>query len=107
MKNVPDQLLQRNEAYAQHHEPLAPLPTLNTIVISCVDARIDPAHILGLAPGEAVVLRNAGGRVTDAVLQDIALLIANKWEMTPRLGQGLFTMYGVYFLSLIVVAVIG
>ena len=37
----------------------------------------------------------------------IALLVANKWEMTPRLGQGLFAMYGVYFLSLIVVAVIG
>lgn len=87
MKNVPDQLLQRNEAYAQHHEPLAPLPTLNTIVISCVDARIDPAHILGLAPGEAVVLRNAGGRVTDAVLQDIALLIAMASRAMPRPAQ--------------------
>ena len=76
MKNVPEQLLQRNEAYTQHHEARAPLPTLNTIVISCVDARIDPAHILGLAPGEAVVLRNAGGRITDAVIQDIALLVA-------------------------------
>lgn len=76
MTNIPQQLLQRNEAYARGHQPRPPLPLLNTIVLSCVDARIDPAHVLGLAPGEAVVLRNAGGRVTEAVEQDIALLIA-------------------------------
>mgnify|MGYP000742728118 CR=1 FL=1 len=76
MTAITNQLLSRNAAYAKTHQPRPPLPTLNTIVLSCVDARIDPAHILGLAPGEAVVLRNAGARVTDAVEQDIGLLIA-------------------------------
>ena len=76
MPNVTDTLLARNETYAAQHQARPPLPTLNTIVVSCVDARVDPAHILGLASGEAVVLRNAGGRVTEAVEQDIGLLIA-------------------------------
>lgn len=76
MSEAIDTLLDRNAAYAATHEARAPLPTLNTIVVSCTDARIDPAHILGVAPGEAVVLRNAGGRVTHAIEQDIALLVA-------------------------------
>ena len=37
----------------------------------------------------------------------IALLVANKWEMTARLGQGLLGLYGIYFVSLLVVAVVG
>lgn len=69
-------LLARNAAYAEAHEPRPPLPTLNTIVVTCTDARVDPAHILGLGAGEAVVLRNIGGRITEAVEQDIGILIA-------------------------------
>ncbi len=76
MTALTDQLIARNAEYAQTHQARPPLPTLNTIVVSCVDARVDPAHLLGLAPGEAVVLRNAGGRVTAEVEQDIGLLIA-------------------------------
>ncbi|MGH1345815.1 MAG: carbonic anhydrase [Nannocystales bacterium] len=76
MSDITDQLIARNANYARTHEPRAPLPTLNTIVVSCVDARVDPAHLLGLTSGEAVVLRNAGGRVTEAVEQDIGLLCA-------------------------------
>lgn len=76
MTALTDELLTRNADYAKTHRPRAPLPTLNTIVVSCVDARIDPAHILGLAPGEAVVLRNAGARVTEEIERDIALLVA-------------------------------
>lgn len=76
MTALTDELLSRNADYAKTHHPRAPLPTLNTIVVSCVDARIDPAHILGLAPGEAVVLRNAGARVTEEIERDIALLVA-------------------------------
>lgn len=84
MTALTDQLIARNAEYAKTHQARPPLPTLNTIVISCVDARVDPAHLLGLRPGEAVVLRNAGGRVTEEVEQDIALLIAMASKMLGR-----------------------
>lgn len=45
-----------------------------TVVLSCMDHRADPADFLALDPGEAVVMRNAGGRVTDAVIRDLAYL---------------------------------
>lgn len=76
MSRITDMLLARNETYAAAHEPRPPLPSLNTIVVSCTDARVDPAHVLGLAPGEAVVLRNAGGRVSEAIEREVGLLIA-------------------------------
>jgi carbonic anhydrase len=68
-------LLAHNEAFAREHTPLplAP-PTARLIVLTCLDHRIDPAAFLGLRPGEAPVLRNAGGRVTPAVIDDLAYL---------------------------------
>lgn len=56
---------------------LADLPlgaAQQTVVVCCMDHRVDPADFLGLAPGEAVVIRNVGGRVTDAVVRDLAYL---------------------------------
>lgn len=47
-------------------------PTRGLAVLTCMDARIDPAVALGLTTGEAHVLRNAGGRVTDDVLRSLA-----------------------------------
>ncbi|MGI9616510.1 MAG: carbonic anhydrase, partial [Acidimicrobiales bacterium] len=41
-----------------------------------VDSRVDPAHLLGLDPGDAVVMRNVGGRVTDEIIQHIKILHA-------------------------------
>lgn len=76
MSAVLDSLIARNSTYALGHTARPPLPTLNTIIVSCTDSRVDPAHILGIEPGEAVVLRNSGGRVTEAIEQDIGLLIA-------------------------------
>ena len=43
-------------------------------MLTCLDARVDPAHVLGLEPGDALVIRNAGGRVTPEVEHDIAIL---------------------------------
>jgi carbonic anhydrase len=43
-------------------------------VITCIDPRVDPAAILGLELGEAMVLRNVGGRVTPAVIHDVAFI---------------------------------
>jgi carbonic anhydrase len=68
-------LLERNEQFARGYTPvpLAP-PTAQVIVVTCLDHRIDPARILGLDLGDAPVIRNAGGRVTEAVINDIAFL---------------------------------
>ncbi len=43
-------------------------------MVTCLDPRTDPAAVLGLEPGDAAVVRNAGGRVTDRVLRDLAFI---------------------------------
>ncbi|MGH3988678.1 MAG: beta-class carbonic anhydrase [Pseudonocardiaceae bacterium] len=48
-------------------------PSLRIAVVSCMDARIDPVQLLGLRPGEAHVIRNAGGIVTDDVIRSLAV----------------------------------
>jgi carbonic anhydrase len=50
------------------------MPSLKTMIIGCVDPRVDPFDIFGLAPGEAPVIRNVGGRITPATLQTMAML---------------------------------
>jgi carbonic anhydrase len=52
---------------------LAGRPSLRIAVVACMDARIDPAQLLGLRPGEAHVIRNAGGVVTDDVIRSLAV----------------------------------
>jgi carbonic anhydrase len=68
-------LLERNEKFARTYAP-APLglPAAQVIVITCLDHRVDPAITLGLNLGDAPVLRNAGGRVTQPVIEEIAYL---------------------------------
>ena len=44
-------------------------------VLTCMDSRIDPLGMLGLKPGDAKILRNAGGRVTDDVLRTLVLAV--------------------------------
>jgi carbonic anhydrase len=69
-------LLERNDAFAKtgSHEQLTPMPKHQLIVLACMDQRVDPAHILGIELGDALVLRNAGGRVNDAVIRDITFV---------------------------------
>ncbi len=68
-------LIERNEQFARTYTP-APLglPAARVIVIACLDHRVDPAITLGLELGDAPVLRNAGGRVTQSVIEEIAYL---------------------------------
>jgi carbonic anhydrase len=68
-------LLDRNEQFARSYTaPALGLPAAQLIVVSCLDHRVDPAIVLGLRLGDAPVIRNAGGRVTPAVIEDIAFL---------------------------------
>jgi carbonic anhydrase len=68
-------LLERNEQFARTYTaPALGLPAAQMVVVSCLDHRVDPAIVLGLQLGDAPVIRNAGGRVTPAVIEDIAFL---------------------------------
>lgn len=72
-----DELLERNKAFARtdakNRVPAIPfVPNKQTFVITCIDPHVDPAHILGLELGDALVLRNGGGRITPAVIQDVS-----------------------------------
>jgi carbonic anhydrase len=73
MTQIPD-LLAANRGYAAARANVTdPRPSRRLAVITCMDARIDVFAVLGLHLGEAHVIRNAGGRVTDDVLRSLAL----------------------------------
>ena len=80
--NYLDHLLQGNREFAARQSaagtlmPSLPraLPNVKAIVIGCADMRVDPADILGLKAGEAVVMRNIGGRITPGLLEELGLL---------------------------------
>jgi carbonic anhydrase len=68
-------LLERNDQFARAYRPVPlGLPAARVMVLTCVDHRVDPAITLGLELGDAPVLRNAGGRVTESVIGEIAYL---------------------------------
>ena len=68
--------LERNRdfAAANGHEGAVVFPDLGLFVVTCLDPRVDPAHFLGLGLGDAVVVRNVGGRVTPEVINDVAFI---------------------------------
>jgi carbonic anhydrase len=69
------QLLSRNAEYAATFDlaALAAAPSLRVAIVTCMDARLDPARALGLEPGDAHVIRNAGGVVTDDVIRSLSI----------------------------------
>jgi carbonic anhydrase len=71
-----DTLLERNRSFAQRFKggDLNIRPRMSTILLTCLDARLDPAHLFGLGLGDAFVIRNAGGRITPGVTIDLAVL---------------------------------
>ena len=76
-------LVTANTAYAADFAlaELAAPPRRNLAVVTCMDCRIDPLAILGLEPGDAHVLRNAGARVTTDVLRSLVKSV-NQLEVT-------------------------
>src|ERR1700728_2106264 len=72
-------MLERNKDFAASQsaarEPMPrALPNVKAIIIGCADMRVDPAHVLGIKPGEAVVLRNIGGRITPGMREQVRFL---------------------------------
>ena len=68
--------LERNRAFAAAggQEGAVVFPAMGLFVITCLDPRVDPAHILGLDLSDAIVVRNVGGRVTPEVINDVAFI---------------------------------
>jgi carbonic anhydrase len=70
-----DTLLAANEVYAdsfsQGHLPMP--PARRVAIVTCMDARLDPARFLGLEPGDAHVIRNAGGLVTEDAIRSLVI----------------------------------
>jgi carbonic anhydrase len=75
MANI-DTALERNRAFAAAggHIGAVVFPALRLFVITCLDPRVDPAHVLGLGLSDAIVVRNVGGRVTPEVINDVAFI---------------------------------
>lgn len=71
---VTDEYLANNAKYAETFTGPLPLPpSRHVAVVACMDARLDVYRILGLADGEAHVIRNAGGVVTDDEIRSLAI----------------------------------
>jgi carbonic anhydrase len=75
MTSVTDSLLDNNAAYASDFDKgdLTLPPARKLAVLACMDARLDPAKVLGLDEGDAHVIRNAGGVVSDDALRSLAI----------------------------------
>ncbi len=75
-----DEILQANDEYARAFEwgHLRAPPSRRFSVVTCMDARMDLFRVLGLRPGEAHIIRNAGGLVTDDALRS---LVVSHWEL--------------------------
>jgi carbonic anhydrase len=71
---VTDEFLRNNAAYAEQFAgPLPMPPSKHVAVVACMDARLHVSSILGLKEGEAHVIRNAGGVVTDDVIRSLTI----------------------------------
>ena len=84
-------LQERNRVFASGFDAgdLPMRPRMWTVVLTCVDARVVPSAFLGLELGDAFVIRNAGGRVTTAAVEDLAILSALGAHMpAPRHLRG-------------------
>jgi carbonic anhydrase len=75
MTTTIDELLANNRAYAEQSGTghLDVHPSRRLAIVTCMDSRIDTFAVLGLAGGEAHILRNAGGVITDDVIRSLAI----------------------------------
>ena len=81
MNNL-DDLLKRNRQFAVQQSaagtlmPSLPraMPKVKAVIIGCADMRVDPADLFGAKPGEALIIRNIGGRITPVLLEELGML---------------------------------
>lgn len=73
--SVLNEVLQANETYAESFDKgdLALPPARGFAILTCMDARLDPAKYAGLAEGDAHVIRNAGGRASDDAIRSLVI----------------------------------
>ena len=83
--NALDVFLERNQAFAASgfSPGLKIMPSRKTLILGCVDPRVEPVDLLGIKLGEAAVIRNVGGRVTPDVFQTVHML-----ETVAKVGGG-------------------
>jgi carbonic anhydrase len=84
-------IIERNEQFAASgfSANLKIIPSTKTMIIGCVDPRVDPMDVLGLQPGEAAIYRNIGGRINSALLETMVLLpIVTKAAAGQEMGPG-------------------
>jgi len=100
MSKILDEVLRANHRYADDFGDkgaLALPPARGFAILTCMDARIDPAKLAGLAEGDAHVIRNAGGRASDDAIRSLVishkLLGTNEWFVIhhTNCGMELFT----------------
>ena len=76
MSEVQSEVLQANSEYALafgKKSELAMPPARHFAILTCMDARLDPAKFAGLAEGDAHVVRNAGGRASDDAIRSLVI----------------------------------
>jgi carbonic anhydrase len=85
-----DSLIERSVVFAENGfaEGLKMLPSKKTVVIGCVDPRVEPADIFDLLPGDAVVIRNVGARINPALVETMAILQAVARSKGKDIGEG-------------------
>lgn len=100
MSKIRDEVLSANESYVKtfgDKGKLALPPARQLAILTCMDARIDPAKVAGLTEGDAHVIRNAGGRASDDAIRSLAishkLLGTREWFVIhhTNCGMELFT----------------
>ena len=98
MSNVLEQVLAANRAYAADFGDkgdLAMPPARQFAILTCMDARLDPAKYAGLAEGDAHVIRNAGGRASDDAIRSLVisykLLGTKEWFVIHHTNCGMET----------------
>ena len=96
MSEVLTQVLAANEAYAKgfgDKGKLAMPPARRFAILTCMDARLDPARFAGLSEGDAHVIRNAGGRASDDAIRSLVisykLLATREWFVVHHTDCGM------------------
>lgn len=98
MSQILEEVLAANAAYAAEFGNRADLPIppgRHFAILTCMDARLDPAHFAGLREGDAHVIRNAGGRASDDAIRSLVisykLLGTREWFIIHHTDCGMLT----------------